>query len=186
MKTIDEQIEDLTNLVRVADFNFRLWWTYRNDTDFQKYRDAMNGYPLLFKVTWSAHFATMILALYALYETRDDSVNFGQVIQSFPPDVREKLEATEQAPRGLWKKKITILRNEVIAHLSKDVDRDENFRKAGVTPNELKRLVELSKELVNAIVYAHRRGTHVFNLDPSKEAYRLLDCLEAARTGRKS
>jgi hypothetical protein len=88
VKSIDQQIRELADLVKVADFNFRIWWIYANRDDRQKYADTMKKYPLVFQVGRQAHFAAVIATLYMLYETRRDTVNFSQVIGSFPQGVR--------------------------------------------------------------------------------------------------
>jgi hypothetical protein len=52
-------------------------------------------------------------------------------------------------------------------HLS-DIDFDAKFSEAGISPDEIERLIEISKQLVNKLSYANDRSTFAFNLDPAK------------------
>jgi AbiU2 len=77
---------------------------------------------------------------------------------------------------SVWRKKITVLRNDVYAHLS-DTDALAKFSDAALSPNEIERLIELSKQLVNKLSYANDRTTFAFNLDSANDTYNLLDRL---------
>jgi hypothetical protein len=50
----------------------------------------------------------------------------------------------------------------VYAHLS-DIDFGAKFSEASISPNEIERLIKLSKELVNKLSYANDRSTFAFN-----------------------
>ncbi len=62
------------------------------------------------------------------------------------------------------------------AHLS-DTDLDAKFSEADVSPDEIERLIKLSKDLVNKLYYALDRSTFAFNLDTAGDTHRLLDRL---------
>jgi hypothetical protein len=77
---------------------------------------------------------------------------------------------------GIWRKKITIFRNVLYAHLA-DVNFEKEFAEARLTPNEIERLIEISKLLINGLSQAATRSTHAFNSDPSTDTLSLLDKL---------
>jgi hypothetical protein len=53
------------------------------------------------------------------------------------------------------------------------------FKKASVTPNELRDLWDLTKKLINKITYALNKGSHAFNLAARKDAERMLSDLSS-------
>ena len=77
---------------------------------------------------------------------------------------------------SIWRKKITVLRNDVYAHLS-DTDVLAKYSDAALSPNEIERLIDLSKQLVNKLSYANDRGAFAFNLDSACDTYNVLDRL---------
>lgn len=60
--------------------------------------------------------------------------------------------------------KVCILRNKAFGHRSRAYSVEECFREAAVSPNELKQLMEATKELLNTLSYAWDRSCHAFNL----------------------
>ena len=62
------------------------------------------------------------------------------------------------------------------AHLS-DIDIGAKFSEVRISPNEIERLIKLSKHLVNKLSYSNDRSTFAFNLDPASDTYNLLDRL---------
>jgi hypothetical protein len=59
-----------------------------------------------------------------------------------------------------------------------DFSKNQQFAThTGISPNEIERLIEISKELVKQLSYANDRSTFAFNLDPASDTYRLLDRL---------
>lgn len=90
-----------------------------------------------------------------------------------------RFEATFRSPAAarsvldqahtIWRKRITVLRNDVYAHLS-DIDFGAKFSEADISPDEIERLIKLSKDLLNKLCYARDRSapgasSFAFNLD---------------------
>lgn len=176
-KAVGERVKELSDLVIAADFNFRIWWILSNKADRAKYLKTLNDYGLFFRTSIHAHFAATVLALRALYETRKDTVNVWEVLKSLPPDLSKKIELkakTKALP--IWHK-VDIIANNVFAHRNYELRSDEAFRRANVTPDELRELIKRSKQIVNSISYAHDRSSYAFNLDPSRNTCVLLDRL---------
>jgi hypothetical protein len=172
-----QQIKELTDSVATADCTYSIWWIYSNREDRKRYLETMNDSPLFFRAAIHAHFLATIVALYALYETRRDSVNVPRVASESPPAVRASLTAKLTEAKSLWTK-VAILRNECFGHVSSSLSTSAVFKKADVRPNDLKRLIELSKEIVNNLSHAEDRSSHAFNLDPSNETRKILDQLK--------
>jgi hypothetical protein len=119
----------------------------------------------------------MIVTLYALYETRRGSISLTRLVRSTSDDkLRAELQPILDEATDIWRKKITILRNEVYAHLF-DNDLRAKFLEANLLPNEIERLIELSKQLLNKLSYAHDHSRFAFGLEPASDTYNLLDRL---------
>jgi hypothetical protein len=123
-----------------------------------------------------AHFLATIVTLYNLYETRSESISLSRLVQDASEDLRSELRPMLNEANSIWRKKITVLRNDVYAHLS-DTDVLAKYSDAALSPNEIERLIDLSKQLVNKLSYANDRGTFAFNLDSACDTYNVLDRL---------
>lgn len=172
-----DQITQVADRITFASMNYRIWRIYTEPTDRAKYLGVLRRYNSFFLTSLQAHFAGTIITLYGLYETRRNSISLKRLVQGVSDtNLRSEIQPLLDEANAIWQKKITILRNDVYAHLS-DIDFDAKFSEAGISPNEIERLIEISKELVNKLSYANDRSTFAFNLDPASDTYRLLDRL---------
>jgi hypothetical protein len=76
---------------------------------------------------------------------------------------------------------VSILRNKVFGHRSKARSVSEVFDEAGVTPNELRDLAEVTRTLLNTATLAWKDTAHAFNLSSRNDALRMLQDLKEAR-----
>jgi hypothetical protein len=176
-----DQIKQIADRITFASMNYRIWRIYTEPNDRAKYLRVLQKYNSFFHTSIQAHFATTIITLYGLYETRPRSISVSRLIKEVSDSkLLQELQPGLDEAHGIWRKKITILRNEVYAHLS-DTDFDAKFAEASISPNEIERLIEVSKELVNKLSYANERSTFAFNLDPASDTYRMLNRLLSAQ-----
>jgi hypothetical protein len=172
-----DQLKQVKDRITAADINYRIWRIYTEPTDRAKYLKVLQKYNAFFHASLQAHFAVAIITLYSLYETRADGISIPILVRYVSePKLRAELDTLVDEANLIWRRKITTLRNEHYAHLS-DVDVMEIFSRAKLTPNEMARLIEISKQLLNKMSYALDRSTYSFNLDPACDTYDLLDTL---------
>ena len=82
MKTqIEQYVKEVQHTCLVAGLNYEIWWTYKEKKSRKRFVDILNKYPLFFQTSLHAHFVAMIVALYRLFETRQDTVNFSGLIK---------------------------------------------------------------------------------------------------------
>jgi|SRR5271170_2956237 len=118
----------------------------------------------------------MIGALCALYDGRDDTVNVNRTLKMFQAEVEKSLkEKLDEA--AVVSEKIYFIAKNILHHVSLKLDFDKVLDRAGLTPDGIKRLIEVSKETVNALSYANDRSTFADFRDTSKQTYRILDRL---------
>src|SRR6187455_2633293 len=72
---VERYVEELRNAVTVAWLNYEIWWIYKSSDTRSEFVDTMNKYNLFFHASIHAHFVALLVALYRLYETRDDTYN---------------------------------------------------------------------------------------------------------------
>ena len=172
-----DRIKQVADRVTFASMNYRIWRIYTEPGDRAKYLGVLQRYNSFFRTSLQAHFVAIIITLYSLYETRRESISLTRLVQELSDaKLRSELQPVLDEANGIWRKKITILRNDVYAHLS-DIDFGAKFSEARISPNEIEQLIKLSKDLVNKLSYAHDRSSFAFNLDPANDTYNLLDRL---------
>jgi hypothetical protein len=175
--SMKDRIKQVADRVTFASMNYRIWRIYTEPSDRAKYLGVLQKYNPFFRTSLQAHFVATIITLYGLYETRRESISLTRLAQELSDaKVRSELQPLLDEANGIWRKKITILRNDVYAHLS-DIDFGAKFSEASISPNEIESLIKLSKDLVNKISYADDRSSFAFNLDPASDTYNLLDRL---------
>lgn len=178
-------IDELRHTITVAGLNYEIWWTYQSRETRPKYLDVMNRYSLFFQTSLHAHFVALIVCLYKLYEARRDTFNVQLLLRTLrrdgalPANVLRSLDNQVRTMKPLWRK-VSVLRNKVFGHSSKAHTAAQAFREAGVTPNELRDLLEGSKRLLNDLTLAVEQSSHAFNLGSRAVLERLLTDLERA------
>jgi len=113
-----------------------------------------------------AHVGFLVVLLYSLLETRDDTANFSQLKkllgkEGTDPDDIPRLTDTLKQAKELWIK-VSVLRNKVIGHRSQNSSREDCFSEADLTPKNLMELTGLFRDAINAITLA--RNDHTLSL----------------------
>lgn len=193
--TIQKYVDALRQTATEGSLNYEIWRVYRDILDGDEiyshvgkyYIDQMNEYPLFFQPSIHAHFVAALVSLYRLYETRPDTYNVPGFLKllnrenAVSEKTLEKLRCLSEEAKPLWIK-INILRNDAFGHRSQDYSVSEVFVKAKATPDDLKNLLELTKNLINTATLAWNRSKHTFNLSSRGDTLKLLESLRARRT----
>lgn len=165
----EENVRELQHAIKVAKLNYEIWWVYKEKNSHTRFVDVLNDYPLYFQTSLHAHFVAMIISLYRLYETRKDTMNLPQLVRLLKKDstlsIQEikSMESDINSMKPLWQK-VSMLRNNMFAHTSNKLDDDDVWKKASVTPNQFKKLINNSEGIVNRITRLWARSSHAFNL----------------------
>jgi hypothetical protein len=77
----DKYVAELHHTVTVAALNYEVWWMYSSEDTRPEFVDAMNRYTIFFQTSIHAHFVALLVALYRLYETREDTYNIPSLLQ---------------------------------------------------------------------------------------------------------
>jgi hypothetical protein len=186
MDRISAYIDDLRHAVTIAGLNYEIWWIYVEEETRKKYIDSMNKYPLFFQTSLHAHFAALVIALYRLYENNTKTVNIPGLLRiisndhPFEEKSEEKIAELYEKAKPLFLK-VAILRNNAFGHRSSKLTSKDAFAKAEITPNELKQLLETTKELLNEITTNFDNSFHTFNLGAGESVMQLLEDIKENR-----
>ena len=186
-KQVDTCINELRHAVIVAGLNYDVWWVYKEKVSREKFVDVMNDYLEFFSISIHAHFVALLAALYYIYEKRTDTINVPKLFELLSvegvlseTDIAESKQLYEAA-KPLWVK-VSILRNEQFMHRASKLDEEDGaFRKANITPDDFKRLIDITRELLNEVTDRRDSDVHAFNLSAEQDIVRLLDDLNALR-----
>jgi hypothetical protein len=186
-KDIDQYISELRHTVTVAELNYEVWWVYKSKDSRPAYVDTMNRYPLFFQTSIHAHFVALLVALYRLYEGRNDTFNIPMLLKILKNQNRLS-DATLQALEHIYKTeakplwiKVNILRNRAFGHRSAAHTVEEVFKEAKITPNDLRDLVRVTQRLLNKVTRAWDKSVHAFNLGSRGDILKLLQALKESR-----
>lgn len=186
---IDAYISELRHTTTVAELNYDIWWVYKDKETRPIYTETMNRYGMFFQTSIHAHFVALLVVLYRLYETRNDTFNIPSLLKILKTEKRlsdakllllDGMYKNEAKP--LWLK-VNILRNKAFGHRSVAHTVEEVFQEAGVTPNELSDLVGVTKKLLNELSHAWDKSSHAFNLDSRADTLQLLQDLKGLQKG---
>jgi hypothetical protein len=181
-------IAALRHGVSNACLNYDIWWVYKSKKYRPIYVGMMNRYLEFFSTSLHAHFVALLVALYPLYETRRDTFNIPRLLKLLAKEDAISAHALDNVTqlydeaKPLWLK-VSILRNEAFGHRSDSLTIDQIFNKADMAPNELKKLIDLTKKLLNSVTRALDGSVDAFNLGASETTVRILKDLKTHHEG---
>jgi hypothetical protein len=179
---IQEYMTELQNIVISASLSYDVWWVFKGYETRSAYLKTMNQHPTFFYACIHSHFVALLIALYSLYETRKDTHNIPRMIykiknlEGVTPYAVARLNELYERARPLWVK-VSVLRNNAYAHRSDSMSVPDVFAEAGVKPDELKELVDITKDLLNEANSEVFSTEHAFNLDARGSTIEMLDAL---------
>ena len=180
MSPVHSYLEELKGAIANASDCYEVWWVLKGSDTRPKYNAVLSKYPGFFLANIHAQFVAYVVALYRLLETRKDTINFNSFLTlieaegSISKEALEEIRSRVDALHPIWVK-ICILRNEVYAHKSSDNKYDESFKKADITPNQIRDLIEGHKELLNHIALQTESIEFVFSINSREDTISLLE-----------
>ena len=180
---VDKHIKELQDDVKRSSLNFDIWWIYKERRVRNKYEHVFNHYGWFFDASLHAHFVAMIMALYKLYERRNDTFNIAGFIallkrgKFFTPKTLALLKQKQNTILPLWNK-VAILRNNLLGHRSLKKKSSDVFKDAQIKPRDLRNLICMTKKLLNEASQAWDRRT-LCDVTAKHDTIRLLDALKA-------
>jgi len=182
---IERYIKNIRDTILAANQNHDIWWVYKYKDTRSKFLDIMNHYPAFFQTSLHAHFAAMVIQLHRLFETRQDTISFPQLIflldgnSKLSNNAKRELDSLLTKAKPIWIK-VGIIRSEIFAHANNEATIEKSFKKADIRYGQFKELIDLSKKISNVITQDFDRSTHTFDLSAGSDTVELLTDLMKA------
>jgi len=182
---IDERLERAAQLIVRSRIFLDIWFYFESKDTRPAIIDTMNRFSEFFRFDPHAHFVAFIVHIAALFEKRRDTINLPDLARELKQsnlisaqaaaDIRALLcQADQLAP------KVTILRSNLFAHRSATLSYDGAFKKAAITPGQMRDLTEIALKIVNQLLSARGLGDHSFNTLARDDAEAMLKALKEA------
>jgi len=186
-RKFEQDLNRVKDAIVAASKHYNIWYIYKNKDDRPRYVNVMNHYLGFFRVSISAQFTAMLLTLSKVLDknTKNNRISMYSLIDSAEKhnlikpsklrEIRNKLCGTAEMFKNLQ-----ILRNNVFAHLG-NLDTEKAFKLAGISPNDLRELIDSSISILRSIYYAYDRGDFAFDYHSKKDTYSLLNDLQKSK-----
>ncbi len=142
---------------------------------------AYNRNVRFFGTVESSLFNSIVVLLYSLYETRQDTVNFRTLLDAIAPDSDSALvEQYRERVSNLkpYIAKVCILRNEAIGHQSTGRPLSETHTRANLLYSDVERLLDETKQLFMDISSKHFDISSSFRVDSHFASVAVLAALK--------
>jgi hypothetical protein len=160
-------LKQIYSTLLLAQLNHDIWWFYKEHNNRNKYLKILNRHLHFFSTSIGAHFTTLVVLLYRLYEKRKDTINFCSLLNQLRADNQIDAAQIESATQQIanstqtWKK-LGILRNELFAHLTKEYGPEDIFKKANLAPEEIKLFLDNAIKLHGWFSHLMEQGEHLY------------------------
>ena len=150
-------LTDLRELKRIlfeAQGCYELWWTYLQVKSKTEYFHVLLNFKDFFEITARAYISNLVISLYKLYDGGNKVLNIGSLIKEteniLDSNEKQHIQGLMNKAKPIWGK-VAKLRSNLFAHRSNQLTRDEIYKMAQITPNQLRDLIDLSLEILNVI-----------------------------------
>lgn len=173
--------KSLYKMLTHAEIDLEMWKAMRKARSEQEVISMLNRrYGRFYSAAENALFNSLIIILYKMYETRDDTVNFEQLFKLLPadilPEIKAEIDERKAKIKTTWIK-VSSVRNKIVGHQSLEQRAEEVHRIAGITIVELHRLIKNAQDLL-CLIAKYFHDTHiVFNLKGTQSFDNLIDDL---------
>jgi hypothetical protein len=182
---IEERLERAAQLIVRSRIFLDIWFYFESEDTRPAILDTMNCFSEFFRFDIHAHFVAFIVHIAALFERRQDTINLPGLAKELKQSnlISAQTAAETDAllsQAGPLAKKVCILRSNLFAHRSANLPYDEAFKKAAVTPSEMRALTEIALKIVNHLLLARQLRDHFFNELPREDVEAILRALKEA------
>lgn len=179
---VDRRLEIAGQLVVRTRIFYDIWWLYEGADTRPKIIDTMNEYSEFFRFDPHAHFVSLIVHLAGLFENRGDTVNLPRLIQELRSSCSVPVETITKAEDllsqvGALLPKVAILRSNLFAHRNASLSYADAFKKAAISPNEIRDLTETALRIANCLLIARGLNEQFFHPLPLRDAEAMLNAL---------
>jgi len=186
-RKFEADLNRVKDAIVAASEHYNIWYIYKNKDDRPKYVKVMNRYLGFFRPSISAQFTAILLTLSKILgkNTKNNRISMYSLVGSAQKHSLIKPSKLQEIRNQLCEtaemvKNLQVLRNNVFAHLG-NLDTEKAFARAGISPNDLKKLIDSSISILRSIYYAYDRGDFAFDYHSKNDTYSLLNDLQESK-----
>jgi AbiU2 len=167
--------------------HFQIWWALRNKA-LPKYYRAMNNFDYVdfFHAANSGHYTLFFLSLSKIFDRDSRVAGLKEFKQALRAESRNKsaLAITRALkPHNEIVKRVMAIRNKSIAHNEHGITRKKVYEINGVTPDEIRDLIDATCNAINEAARDLGINNPIFDSNRSEQA--TLNMLETLAKGTK-
>ena len=167
--------------------HFQVWWALRNRA-LPKYYAAMNDFAYVdfFHAANSGHYTLFLLSLAKLFDRDPRVAGIRELKRALRADgkTRTALAVSKLLkPHEAQVKRVMGIRNRSVVHNEHGISRQKVYEVNGVTPNELRALIDATCTAINQVAREIGIVNTIFESDRSEKA--TLNMLETLARGAK-
>lgn len=166
--------------------HFQIWWALRN-LALPKYLPAMNNldYVDFFHAANSGHYLLYFLALSKIFDRDPRVAGISELKRALRAEGRTNIAlqiARELKPVEPYVKRLMRIRNRSVVHNEHTISRSKVYEINGITPNQLREVIDVVCGSINGAARALGIANTVFESDRAERAtLNLLEALNRAR-----
>ncbi|MBL8200994.1 MAG: hypothetical protein JNK40_08490 [Chromatiales bacterium] len=182
---LERRLSQSAQLAKRAAIFHDIWFYYEGANTRSSILDTMQNYSEFFRFDAHAHFIALVVHLYALFESRSNTINFPSLVREAERSEVFSAEAIIKA-KGILAiaeplfTKVSILRNNLFGHRSAHLSYKEAFTKAAISPDQLRELAAYGLQIANLLLNARGLAEQEFHSLSLEHTKRLLSDLKAS------
>ena len=171
---LDKIIRDLIDEGIAARVHFQIWWALRN-LALPDYYEAMNQYEYVdfFHASNSGHYKLFFIALSKIFDPDAKTSGIRSLKNALEDagrsDLKNYIEA-ETANLTTLVQKVMKIRNQSVAHNQTDLSRRKVYKINGVSPNQIRELIDKTAKIINHVASQLGISNTIFKSDRAERA----------------
>jgi hypothetical protein len=176
----EQQLQAAATTLQLAWTSDLIWWRYRGKETFAAYEPVRDRFVDFFRFDERAHLNNLIVHLWTLFDQDDDTISLASLMRDSMLPESEKLELQAVLSSvGRSKRKIAILRNNVVAHRNNSMTYNEVFALAEVSHDEMRTLLDVARAVLNRLRMAAGLSEWLPNDGTDEDTREMLQVLTA-------
>jgi len=182
-KKFKNNLRELFLIIQDAHYSYEIWWILIGKDGRMQHFKTFLYFKEFFEPVAKANLTAMIIALFKLYEEKEKTLNFTKLLKDaenlklIDSLQNLKLQRKLLEAKKIWKK-ICILRHNLLAHRNYIMTKEEIYKLARLTPNQAKRLIDLSLKIFNTMWMKIEKYPKRIDEFTSRDTINLLKCLK--------
>ena len=177
-------LDELFLIIQDAHYAYEIWWILIGKEWRRQYFKVFLNFKEFFEPIARANLTAMVIALFKLYEGKNSTLNFTKILNkaeqlgSLNIATNNKLKRKLSEVKKIWKK-ICILRHNFLAHRNYFMTKEEIYKLAKITPDQIKRMIDLSIKIFNTFWMKIEKYPRRIDKFTSRDTLRILKALKA-------